>query len=136
MKETTKILRSLGFNSVDSQADYPKAIGLLNLKITYYGNRIFCHGGFAEYDLIRSHLPGVRRDVETLTVGDVPILCATKEKLALALRSIAIFRILAKGKDRQRARHQVIANKLAKRWIAQIPLETDLIGEATRAIEA
>jgi len=131
ISETSKvILRSLGFNSFDSRAEVPQAIGLLNLQIKVVpngsGTKVFCHGGQAEYDLIKSHMATRSRETEQCEIGGVPYLAMSRNALESVLRSIAHFRILIGGKDRQVRRHQVIANKLAKRWIAQIPRETDL----------
>jgi hypothetical protein len=124
------VLRALGFNSFDSRAEVPQAIGLLNLKIKIVpngnGTKVFCHGGQAEYDLIKSHLATGSRETEQCEVGGIPYLAMTKDRLESVLRSIAHFRILIAGKARQVKRHQVIANKLAKRWLAQLPRETDL----------
>ena len=124
------ILRSLGFSSFDSKIEIPKAIGLLNLKVKMVpngtGTKIFCHGGQAEYDLIKSHMATGSRETEQCEIGGVPYLAMTKKSLESVLRSIAHFRILIGGKSRQVKRHQVIANKLAKKWLGQIPRETDL----------
>lgn len=135
--ETKTILASLGFSSVNSQVEIPFPAKKLSLKITRYGNRIFCRGGLPEYDLIKSHLPtSNRRETEILTVGNVPVLCLARETLFSALRSIAHFRILFHGSKRTIKRHQIVSSKLAKQWIAQIPLESELIGESYATIQA
>lgn len=134
--ETKAVLRSLGFSSFDSTVDIPKEVGKFTLRISRYGNRIFCRGGMAEYDLLRSHLPIQKRETEVLTVGSVPVLCVARESLFSALRSIAHFRVVTWGSNRTRKRHQLVTTKIAKRWMNAIPLETDLIGEQQATIEA
>ncbi len=131
MNDTTKaILGGMGFTSVDSKIEMPKAIGLLGLGLTILrcgtGTVLFCHGGQAEYDLVKNHLPGKVRDVEEKEANGVPYLTMSKDKVIATLRSIAHFRILEAGKERQRARHQVVANKLAARWFNELPSESSL----------
>lgn len=124
------ILRSLGFSSFDSQVEIPQAIGLLNLKIAIVpngtGTKVFCHGGQSEYDLIKSHMDCKDSGTEQSEIGGIPYLTMSRDRLESALRSIAHFRILLRGKARQVKRHQVVATKLARKWLAQLPKETNL----------